>query len=176
MIQNQELLMAHLMRFYKDPTNLKIILPIIQGHSKTPLRLYNWFVTNYCKENQVIIKRKVKGGESYLNVYISYKTQLRNHSKTQFDPFRRDEKRRIIFRYDSSNQEKFLDTTVGQLNFFKWAIESGVVDFITKNKLELEKQMKLTSVEMKNTKIETHKGETSHKVQTVDKTTVVTFD
>jgi hypothetical protein len=74
MRQNQELLMASLVRFYRDPKNVSAILPIIQGSSSTPLRLYNWFVTNYCKEHNVIIKKTVEHGESYLNVHISYRT------------------------------------------------------------------------------------------------------
>lgn len=145
MRQNQELLMGSLVRFYRDPKHMSVILPIIKGSSSTPLRLYNWFVTNYSKENNVIIKKTVQHGESYLNVYISYRTQLKTYSKAQFDPFRRDEKRRIIFNYDPENPEKSIETTVGQLNFFKWTIETGIMDYILDNQEKLEKEMRAST-------------------------------
>lgn len=134
--------MASIMRFYRDPKHIALVLPIIKGSSTIPLRLFNWFVTNYCKDNHMIIKKKVHNGESYLNVYISYREQLKTYSKAQFDPFRRDEKRRIIFNYDQDHPEKSIETTVGQLNFFKWAIESGILDYIKNNQNKLEKEMR----------------------------------
>ena len=47
-----------------------------------------------------------------LNVYISYKSQLRALFKKQFDPFCR--RNRIDFYF---NDTEFITTTVGQLNF-----------------------------------------------------------
>ena len=47
------------------------------------------------------------------------------HILKQFDPFcRRD---RIQFNY---GKDKYIITTVGQLNFFRWAIENKVLDYI----------------------------------------------
>ena len=37
--------------------------------------------------------------------------------------------------------EKFIETTIGQLNFFKWAIENKVVDYIEENYNDIEKDM-----------------------------------
>lgn len=145
MRQNQDLLMASLLRFYGNEKYISMIIPIIKGTSSTPLRLYNWFVTNYCKDNHVIIKKSVSYGEAYTNVYMNYKTQLKTYSKAQFDPFRRDEKRRIIFNYDANDPEKSIETTVGQLNFFKWAIETGVMDYVFKYKNVLETEMRSSS-------------------------------
>lgn len=186
MRQNQELLMASLVRFYREPKHISTILPIIQGSSCTPLRLYNWFVTNYCKENNVIIKKTIQHGESYLNVYISYRTQLKTYSKAQFDPFRRDEKKRIIFNYDPANSEKCIETTVGQLNFFKWAIETGILDYIVANKDKLEREMRTASYSTANSDTEsvsnmslnqsTETPSEARTMKTHDCTTVVTFD
>jgi hypothetical protein len=134
--------MASLVRFYGNEKYISIIIPIIKGTSSTPLRLYNWFVTNYCKDNHVIIKKSMSYGEAYTNVYMNYKTQLKTYSKAQFDPFRRDEKRRIIFNYDATDSEKSIETTVGQLNFFKWAIETGVMDYVFKHRAVLEAEMR----------------------------------
>ena len=45
---------------------------------------------------------------------------------------------RIEFYYDDS---KSITTTVGQLNFFRWAIENGVMNYITDNLSEIEDDM-----------------------------------
>ena len=180
MRQNQELLMASLVRFYRDPECISTIIPIIRGSSPTPLRLYNWFVTNYCKENNVIIRKTVPHGESYLNVYISYRTQLKTYSKAQFDPFRRDEKKRIIFNYDPESPEKSIETTVGQLNFFKWAIETGILDYILANKDRLEREMRASALTAPYAETKppdaADEGPAGPSMTTHDYTTVVTFD
>jgi len=69
------------------------------------------------------------------NIYYSYKTQLKSYSKKQFDPFcRRD---RIEFKI---NDETII-STLGQLNFFKWAINNAVIDYINIHYKEIENDM-----------------------------------
>ena len=70
------------------------------------------------------------------NTYHSYKSQLKSYSKKRFDPFCRRE--RIQFEYD---ENKHIETTVGQLNFFKWAIDNLIIDFIIANYKEIEEDM-----------------------------------
>ena len=53
-----------------------------------------------------------------------------------FDPFCRRE--RISFQIPG--HEAFL-TTVGKLNFFRWAIEKGILDFIKGHQVEIEREM-----------------------------------
>jgi hypothetical protein len=43
--------------------------------------------------------------------------------------------------------EQFL-TTVGKLNFFRWAIEKGVINYIQMNLVKIEKEMNLSTREM----------------------------
>ena len=69
-------------------------------------------------------------------VYNDYKLKLRAYSKRRFDPFCRWE--RISIPYDNEN---FMETTIGQLNFFKWAIENRIVDYIEKNYQDIENDM-----------------------------------
>ena len=69
-------------------------------------------------------------------VYLDYKSQLKAYSKKQFDPFCRRE--RISF-IDHDNNE--LITTVGQLNFFRWAIENNILDYIKENYEIIENDM-----------------------------------
>jgi hypothetical protein len=69
-------------------------------------------------------------------VYMNYKNQLKAYSKKLFDPFCRRE--RISFQIPG--HEAFL-TTVGKLNFFRWAIEKGILDYIKGHQPEIEKEM-----------------------------------
>ena len=73
------------------------------------------------------------------NVFLNYKSQLKAYSKKQFDPFCRRE--RISFFYDD---DKEIITTVGQLNFFRWAIDNKVIEYINKNLKEIEYDMNVS--------------------------------
>ena len=47
------LLQIKLLNFYKNKDNLNILLPIILQKTRLSLRSLDWFVTNYCKKNNV---------------------------------------------------------------------------------------------------------------------------
>jgi hypothetical protein len=126
-----KLLMDNISKFYSTKT-INDILPITQGNSKLSLRVLDWFVTNYCKTHNIILNDK----NQYYNIYLDYKSQLKAFSKKQFDPFCRRE--RIIYYYDKSN---YITTTVGQLNFFKWAIENNILDYVNNNLKIIEDSM-----------------------------------
>ena len=131
------LLLDTLMKFYNKDGNLSKILSIINGHALESLRLIDWFVTNYAKKNFVGYDLVDKHGRTKrFKVYIDYKLKLKAYSKRRFDPFCRWE--RITIPYDDDN---YMETTIGQLNFFKWAIEHEIIDYITKNYNEIEKDM-----------------------------------
>jgi len=135
----QNLLMTTLYKFYESD-NIDIILPIIKGENNLSLRIIDWFVTNYSKKKNIIysIQKKKNGKDVSENfsVHLNYKNQLKAYSKKQFDPFCRRE--RINFYY---NQDNFLVTTVGQLNFFKWLIENNIIEYIYENLETIEIDM-----------------------------------
>ena len=136
----QDLLMSSLQEFYNNKKNLKIMLDIIDGNSNISLRIIDWYVTNYSKKNNThYIIDVLKDGNNVKKqfiVYIDYKLQLKGYSKKQFDPFCRRE--RINFFY---NDEDSITTTVGQLNFFRWAISNKVIESIEKNLEKIETDM-----------------------------------
>ena len=123
-----DLLMTSLSKFYLDEKNINILIPIVNGLSKISLRVLDWFVTNFCKKHNTVIHYQREGKAQKLIVHLDYKNQLKAYSKKQFDPFCRRE--RINFIYGKGNE---LLTTVGQLNFFRWAIEHHVLDYINDN-------------------------------------------
>ncbi len=133
----QDLLMLPLTQFFKSKKNLNQMLQIVQGKSKISLRILDWFVTNYSKKNNIAydLNDETNSVKKFI-VYLDYKSQLKAYSKKQFDPFCRRE--RISF-YDHDNNE--IVTTVGQLNFFRWAIENKIVKYIGKNLEDVETDM-----------------------------------
>jgi hypothetical protein len=131
-----DLLMTSLSKFYLDEKNINILIPIVNGLSKISLRVLDWFVTNFCKKHNTVIHYQREGKAQKLIVHLDYKNQLKAYSKKQFDPFCRRE--RINFIYGKGNE---LLTTVGQLNFFRWAIEHHVLDYINDNLEVIEADM-----------------------------------
>lgn len=134
---SKDLLMVSLSKFYSSKSNIQKILPIISGKSNISLRLLDWFVTNYSKKTSTIITLSNKENNVvHFNVYLSYRSQLKAYSKQQFDPFRRRD--RINFYYE---KDSFLETTIGQLNFFKWVIQNNILEYIDQHNEEIEKDM-----------------------------------
>ncbi len=74
--------------------------------------------------------------DNYFLIHDNYKCQLKEYNKKNFDPFCRWT--RIRMYYDKT---KYFFTTVAQLNFFKWAIENYILDYILDNLDTIEKSM-----------------------------------
>jgi len=134
--RKQDLLMLTLTKYFCDENNYTKILPILEGKDKISLRIIDWFVTNYSKKNNITYLVKNKKNNKRFNVYLDYKSQLKAYSKKQFDPFCRRE--RIMFYY---KEEEHIVTTVGQLNFFRWAMDNNILDYVKKHLKIIEKDM-----------------------------------
>jgi len=132
----KDLLMQSLINFFTNRFNLDQVIPIITGKSKISLRILDWFVTNYSKKNNIHYQISINNKTKNFIVYLDYKSQLKAYSKKNFDPFCRRE--RISFIDHDSNE---LVTTVGQLNFFRWAIENNILIFIKENYDVIENDM-----------------------------------
>ena len=132
----KDLLMQSLINFFTNRVNLDQVIPIITGKSHISLRILDWFVTNYSKKNNIHYQVQIENKIKNFIVYLDYKSQLKAYSKRQFDPFCRRE--RISF-IDHDNNE--LITTVGQLNFFRWAIENNILEYIKENYDIIENDM-----------------------------------
>ena len=155
-----DLLLVNLMKFYKTTydnesntfnpnNNLDKMLRIVTGDSKISLRIVDWFATNYAKKHYTgytieggnedtdsILEENVSKYYRRFKVYDDYKLKLKAYSKSRFDPFCRWD--RITIPYTNGN---YIETTIGQLNFFKWALENKVIDYIESNYDAIEKDM-----------------------------------
>jgi hypothetical protein len=119
-----ELVISSLQKFYAQRTDLDTVIPYLRGEGELSLRLIDWFVTNYCRKHFV---GYMLNGQEFL-VYVSYKSQLKAYSKQYFDPNCRRER----IQFQLPGQDAFL-TTVGKLNFFRWAIETNILEYIHNN-------------------------------------------
>jgi hypothetical protein len=132
-----DLLLQKCLDFYKKNNNLNTMLQIINGESKISLRIVDWFATNYAKKNYTLYDLEGSNGEfKRFKVYLDYKLKLKAYSKRRFDPFCRWE--RITIPYEENSH---IQTTIGQLNFFKWALENKVIEYIEQNYDEIENDM-----------------------------------
>ena len=132
------LLLANLLKFYEQNGNLDIMLQIINGHSKISLRIIDWFATNYAKKYFTVyaINNEYSKGSRRFKVYVDYKLKLKAYSKKRFDPFCRWDRITIPYKNDT-----FIQTTIGQLNFFKWVIENDIVQYIEQHYETIENDM-----------------------------------
>jgi hypothetical protein len=123
MSTRSELLLESLTKFYDDPENSEKLKDILTTKTHgISLRNLEWFVTNYAKNRHVTYNSPM--GRPF-TVHVAYKSSLDGYSKKLFDPFCRTE--RIDF--------KGLSTTVAQLNFIKWCLTNGIIDYMIKDKI-----------------------------------------
>jgi hypothetical protein len=121
----KDIILPSLYQFYGQAENINTLIPIISGYSQLSIRVLDWFVTNYAKKHNVIY---ILPSGNHFNVHLSYKSQLKGYKKKMFDPFCR--KKRIPFYYGDN---KCIITTIGQLNFFRWAIENNILNYVIDN-------------------------------------------
>ena len=138
----KDILLPKLYDFYNITNNINQMLPIIMGESKLSIRILDWFVTNYSKYKKV----KYNLNNVSFNVWMDYKGQLKGYKKKLFDPFCR--KKRIPFYYC---QDKYIITTIGQLNFFRWAISNKIIDYVDNHFTEIYNDMAKKNVELIDT-------------------------
>ena len=123
-----------LMDYYKpkngNETNLRQMLNLISGNQRISISIIEWFVTNYAKQHYTIIN------DNFI-VFDEYKTTLNYCSKERFDPFCR--KNKILI---SDNNGVKYQTTLGQLNFFFWVLNNGIIAHIETNYEKINTDMK----------------------------------
>lgn len=139
------------MKFYNEDNNLDTMLKIINGESPISLRIIDWFATNYAKKFFTVYE---VGANRRFKVYTDYKLKLKAYSKRRFDPFCRWD--RITIPYGNGT---FIQTTIGQLNFFKWALENGVVAYIGAHYTAIEDDMNARNSTSRRNNTHAHEDE-----------------
>ncbi len=139
-----DLLLHKVLRFYNENggENMDLMLAVINGTTNISLRIMDWFVTNYSKKHYTVYELVGGGGggsAKRFKVYVDYKLKLRAYSKKRFDPFCRWDRINVPHK----NGTTYIQTTLGQLNFFKWAIENEVLRYIQENYTAIETDMNI---------------------------------
>ena len=95
-------------------------------------------MTNYSKAFNVKIDSDVYS----LSIYHDYKNKLKSYNKRFFDPFCRINKKnttnKIAFKY---TDDQVIITTIGQLNFFRWAVRLNIIDYVVENHNQINNEM-----------------------------------
>ena len=138
-----DLLLHKVLRFYNENSgeNMEKMLSVINGTTNISLRIMDWFVTNYSKKHYTVYDIEYSDGtpSKRFKVYVDYKLKLRAYSKKRFDPFCRWDRINVPHK----NGTTYIQTTIGQLNFFKWAIENQVLRYIHENYSVIESDMNI---------------------------------
>ena len=127
-ISTQEDWVLHRLETFYTPERLELLSNILGNKTNISLRILDWFVTNYSKMNNVSYISKAG---KHVIVYLAYKSHLKAYSKKMFDPFCRWT--RVNFHG--------ISTTVGQLNFFAWAIEDDVIEYLFEHRDDIHADM-----------------------------------
>ena len=160
-VSKSDLLLKSLKEFYSDEGHKALIVPIVKQQTNISLRLLDWLVTNYSKQHDIHYELQKGENKKNFNVWLDYKNQLKAYSKRNFDPFCR--RKRIYYNIKTDqiiplekdevenyqNRDDGFVTTVGQLNFFRWALKHRVVDYAFNNLETIESDM-LSNADFKN--------------------------
>ncbi|AYV79694.1 MAG: hypothetical protein Faunusvirus39_3 [Faunusvirus sp.] len=153
-VSKQEHLLQSLVNYYKDSDKIdNIIIPIVNGQSIISLRTLEWFITQYSKKKNIIYNIGTADIPIYVNVYIDYKLRLKAYSKKLFDPFCRKNRKNKINRIKIEYKKgSVIETTICQLNFFKWAIDFNIINYVVQHLDAINDDMKDVSEKKKPAK------------------------
>lgn len=106
------IVLLHAVEWFSDrPEYAKLMCDVLlRRDDAASLRSIDAFVTKTCRQD----------AQKLGHLFDDYRRHLASFSKRLFDPFARRD--RVVVRYGRD----MLSTTVGQLNFLRWWIESGV--------------------------------------------------
>lgn len=121
-----------------EERKFKHMVDILNFKADISLRLLEWFITKYCDKYKTT-KCTKENGESFV-IYVGYKAALKSYRKRYFDPFKRNQKhnqlerkQKFLYVCTKNGNEYKVNTTLGQLHFFRWLFENNILNYIIKN-------------------------------------------
>jgi hypothetical protein len=161
---SSSLLQSSLSKYFTEHKKEALILKqLVEGTYPVSLRVIDWFVTHYSKIKNIMYwlddskNSMMEGLPAHFtpeirkfHLYYEYRAQLKSYTKLYFDPFRRHN--RISFVVQTA-PHMAIETTLGQLNFFRWAIQNHILDYV---------QSHLTEIEEAMTQYQSHRKKRSH--------------
>lgn len=130
--KTEQSMLPSLLKFFTDKQNFNILKEFKKSkQSKYSVGLLNWFNVNYSKEYGVEYVIQSLGRRRSVYVWQSYNAALSGYKKEYFDPFARG--KNCGKEISIENGEDTILTTVRQLNYFRWAINNGVIEYVKKH-------------------------------------------
>lgn len=157
----QEILKRNLLKFYQIDANMKKLHFFLTKISDVSLREWDYLCTHHAKKNNVMYYTEVDGKRELINLNLEYRSQLKAYSKANFDPFKRHNRIKIQCKYSDMKE---LETTCGQLCFFKFVIEKDMYGWLKKGKNldQLRKDMNDYSKNKRGPTTEVHQKNKKH--------------
>lgn len=147
-----QLLLSSLSKYFSEhPKEAQLLQRLVDGTYPVSLRVIDWFITHYSKQKNVLYWLDDTHSRIYetlpkdpisarkFHLYYEYRAQLKSYTKMFFDPFRRHD--RISFIIQKTPTLQTIETTAGQLNFFRWAIQNHILDYIQAHLPDIEESM-----------------------------------
>ena len=149
------LLLKSLITFYNNRENIKMLTNVLAGKTISLSKL-EWFITSYSARHNIIyrpsnftqngqasnppnfanVKKSVGDEMPLFDVHNSYKRYVTSYGKLQFDMFCRGPRLNL-----DVGDGTYIETTVGQLNLFRWAITNQVIGYIQQHVDAIERDM-----------------------------------
>lgn len=127
-LSQNEVLLNSLRAFYIDnKKHYDTFRSIVNKECIISLRILDFFVTTYAKQNKTVIP------ETKYAIHQEYKNQLKGYNKTKFDPFSRTYKNDNSQKIDFDHPHGNIQTTIGQLNFFRWALSNRIIEYLERH-------------------------------------------
>jgi len=130
--KKQDILQRNLLKFYANDVQMKKLCFLLSKNSDVSLREWDFLCTHYTKTHNVLyyIENSI-GKRELINLNMNYRSQLKAYSKANFDPFKRHNRITVPCKYADT---KTIETTCGQLCFFKFVIEKDMYEWLKKSK------------------------------------------
>lgn len=118
-----------------NPTAAVITIPTKRFESNRPT-----------DQSPIDVQSDQSSQSAQVSVFDHYKQQLNSFTKRQFDPCARGGREHFglplkVSNENGSVEEVIIVTNLRQANFFKWAIEYGVVSYVKKNLDDIRSKM-----------------------------------
>ena len=140
---NESSMMPSLIEFFSYDYNFEILQEFINSKhtrsNKLSIGLLDWFNVNYAPEYNVEYVIKKGNTEKVILVWQSYNAALAGYGKALFDPFARGKSKGETITLKNANNS--VVTTLRQLNYFRWAIKNGIIDFVKNHVIEIYEDM-----------------------------------
>ena len=177
--KSSDLLLNSLTQFYdKHLNHRKTLSKMIEGKHTISLRVMDWFITHYAKYKNIIYwiddaegiyfehVDTMKPSLRKFHLYLDYRAQLKSYTKLYFDPFRRHDRISFIIENKPLN---VVETTIGQLNFFRWIFQNHILEYLLKHQSEIEKSMNEFQNKKKSEGEETDKHSSKNVINNIPK-------